>query len=439
MPFDPLKYGATPVKADTTSFNPASFGATSVQPKQSVADQLWHSLSGVAEGSAKGAIKGIQEGVGGTIGLGGAIESGLDQTLGRVGNVIAGKGNVPTNTAQGAFGASQLFDAASKDPRLDTSGSTSQKVGNIIGQGAELVAGAPADVGVLADKALAKGSQVLTQVAAKKAEEAVAKETGKIIEMVSPKQTAKETADALASRGGKKPGLFSAGSVNIDPSIERIANTVKEHVPGFNPKGSLIDNVNATKEAVGSIATDLKNRVVESGEDRIYPLKELASKLNAIEKSPELVGDAEKTYSKVIQKALDIARDNGGKVSDLFQARKEFDQYVERFFPNLYGSEKDSIMRIAIKDIRNAMTDFTADHLPEDIGLRDSLTTQSRLIQAIENMSEKASSGLTKEVGKNVLQRAGTVIKNHPAVSAFGSVAAYEAAKKIPVVGGILP
>jgi hypothetical protein len=51
------------------------------------------------------------------------------------------------------------------------------------------------------------------------------------------------------------------------------------------------------------------------------------------------------------------------------------------------------------------MTDFTAERLPEDVGLHNSLTHQSRLLQAIENMSQKAASGAEKEVGTNELER----------------------------------
>lgn len=271
------------------------------------------------------------------------------------------------------------------------------------------------------------------------AEEQAAKQANKIIDVVSPKMTAKETTEALASRGGTKSGILGTVKVNTDPAVKRIADTVSKYVPDFSPKKTLVENINATKEAVSNLATDLKNKVIESGQDRIYSFKELGSKLKAIEKSPQLVGDIEKTYDKVVGKAMDIARSNGGKVSDLFQARKEFDEYISKVFPDLYSSERLTPMRSAIKDIRNAMTDFTAEHLPEDVGLRDSLTSQHHLMTAVENMSGKAASGAAKEVGTNVFDRATSALKNHPVIGGFGGVAAYEAAKKVPIVGDILP
>ena len=61
------------------------------------------------------------------------------------------------------------------------------------------------------------------------------------------------------------------------------------------------------------------------------------------------------------------------------------------------------------------------------------------MLQAIENMAEKAASGAKKEVGTNVIERTTNFAKNHPVLGAFGGIAAYDAAKKIPVIGGLLP
>lgn len=245
--------------------------------------------------------------------------------------------------------------------------------------------------------------------------------TAQIVDTVAPKLTAAESAKALAARGGTKTGILGTIKTNVDPAVARIADTVKQLVPDFNPSKSLVENINATKATVSTLADELKRSVIASGKDRIYSFKELGSTLKSLPKPTLLVGDAEKVYSRVITKAMEIARSNGGKVSDLFQARKEFDQFVSDAIPNLYSSDTQTAMRIAIRNVRNAMTDFTAEHLP-DIGLRDSLTNQSRLIDAIENMSEKAASGASKEVGTNILGRASTAIKQHPVASTVAGV-----------------
>lgn len=257
----------------------------------------------------------------------------------------------------------------------------------------------------------------------------------KTIETLTPKMTVRETADALASRGGTKSGILGNIKLNPDPSVKRIADTVMQYVPDFSPKKSLVENVNAVRTATDGIAQQLKQDVVASGHDSIYTYKELRSALDEIPKPTLLVGDLEKVYARVVDKAVEIARSNGGRVSDLFQARKDFDEFVSQQFPNLYSSDTLTPMRSAIKNIRNAMTDFTAEHLPKDVNLHDRLKIQNHLLDAIENMASKAKT----EIGTNAIERATTAIKNHPVLGAVGGVAAYEAAKKIPIIGGILP
>lgn len=314
--------------------------------------------------------------------------------------------------------------------------------------GVALDALAPTGIGKAADGANAVADalkltpeEIAAQTAADTAKEAAkaSQQTAKIAEVVSPKLTAAQTADALAARGGTKTGILGTIKANVDPAVTRIADTIAKYVPDFSPKKSLVENINATKNAVSSLAQDLKAKVVASGQDRIYSFKELGSTLNNLEKPTLLVGDLDKVYGNVVNKAMEIARSNGGKVSDLFQARKEFDDFVSKQFPNLYSSDTLTPMRSAIKNVRNALTDFTAEHLPPDVGLRDSLTHQSRLLEAIENMSEKAASGAQKEIGTNIIERATSALKNHPVIGGFGGIAAYETAKKIPVIGGLLP
>lgn len=291
----------------------------------------------------------------------------------------------------------------------------------------------------LAPGGASKGAKIAKTALTSTAEEIAVKDAAKVAEVVAPKLSAKEAADALATRGGTKTGLLRTIEANVDPAVQRVADTVAKYVPDFSPKKSLVENINVTKKAVSNLAEDLKAKVVASGQDRIYSFKELSSTLNKLEKPTLLTGDLEKAYGRVVNKAMEIARSNGGKVSDLFQARKEFDDFVRQSIPNLYSSDTLTPMRSAIKNVRNAITDFTAEHLPEDVGLRDSLTNQSRLLEAIENMSAKAASGVQKEVGTNIIERATNALKKHPVLGGFGGAAAYETAKKTPVIGGLLP
>jgi hypothetical protein len=280
------------------------------------------------------------------------------------------------------------------------------------------------------------GPKAVSAIAKLAGDKVAATAARKVLETVAPKMTAKETADALATQGGTRSGMLGKIKVNLSPSVLKIADAVTQHVPDFNPSKSLVENVNATKEAIGTLASDLKNQVVQSGKDRIYSFKELGSALRSAEKPTLLVGDLEKVHGKVLDKMMQIARDNGGKVSDLFDARKEFDQFISREFPYLYSSDTLTPMRVAVKKIRNTVNDFIAQHLPEDIHFHDSLLKQSRLFDAVENMSEKAAAGATKEVGTNAIERFG---KNHPVLkkAVVGGAAAIGADKVLKDITGV--
>ncbi len=256
-------------------------------------------------------------------------------------------------------------------------------------------------------------------IAESQGKKAAQKITDKIVEAVSPKLTAKETANAVAQRGTTKTGILGKIKTVVDPYTKKIADTVKQFVPDFNPSKTLSENINVTKEAATKMAQDLKSKVVAAG-DGLVPVKELTSKLNEIGKGTDYIGlrgtQFEKQLPSLKQAAIDMYNAGKGKVSGLFDARKAFDSLVEKTYPNLYDKEYTPI-RQAVAAIRNTMTDLTEKYLPEGVGLRDSLTHQSHLLSAIENMSEKAASGAQKEVGTNVVQRGVAAIKRHPIAS----------------------
>lgn len=244
---------------------------------------------------------------------------------------------------------------------------------------------------------------------------AVAKTLGKdalsnVIADVAPKETASSIAEGIAKRGTTKVGLLRTITPVGDPAVRNLAQTVADNVPGFTKATDLATKINLTQDTVDAMANDLKNQVIKSGSDRIYSIKELKSALDKVPKPLGIVREQEGVLNRVKNAALDIAKKNGGKISNLFDARKEFDSLIKQQFPNLYNSDTLTPIRLAVRNIRNTMTDFTAKNLPE-VDLKNSLTLQSKLLSAIENMSEKAASGQAKEVGSNVIDR---FVGRHP-------------------------
>ncbi len=233
------------------------------------------------------------------------------------------------------------------------------------------------------------------------------------IEDVAPKETAKALAQGIAKRGTTKSLIRGVITPVTDQATKDLAETVTQNVPGWSKAKDLATKINLTQDTVDTMVEDLKNQVTQSGKDKIYSFKELKSVLDDIPKPLGIVKEQENILSRVKNAALEIARKNGGKVSNLFDARKEFDALIKQQFPNLYSSDTLTPIRLAVRSIRNGMTDFTAKNLP-DVALKDSLKLQSKLIEAIENMSEKAVSGPDKVIGTTRLQRFGA---RHPVVS----------------------
>lgn len=264
---------------------------------------------------------------------------------------------------------------------------------------------------------------------------AAIKNTAKTIEAVSPKLTTRETAEAVAKRGTVKTGLLRRIKTVADPAMKKVADAVTAHVPNFDVGKTFSENVNSTRDAVYKMADDLKSQVIKSGKDIIYPIKELASKMDEVEKPIAIKSDAtlDRQFDLAKEAALKIAQKSGGKISNLLDARKEFDTLVQKQFPNLYDKE-NAPMRDAITSMRGVMNDFIQSKLP-DVAFKDSLKAQSRLFTAIDNMSEKAAG----EVDTNLIQRTGKLIEKHPFLSGILGGVGYNEARKVPIIGQFLP
>jgi hypothetical protein len=227
-----------------------------------------------------------------------------------------------------------------------------------------------------------------------------------VLDAVGPLLRPNEAAQALAKRGGEKTGLFGSVRPVIDDASKGIAETVQTYVPGFKPGGSLVENINAARDAVRTHAVSLKDDVQKVAGDAIYSFKELGSRLRSLERPVLISSDTRlnTAYEQVIAKAMEIAQKNGGKIPSLFDTRKQFDEFVERQFPDLYSTDTLTPMRTAISQVRRAMNDFIDEALPPGTDFKQRLSIQRDLFEAIENMADKATRGQAKEVGKGMFE-----------------------------------
>lgn len=346
-------------------------------------------LSGAISDTASGKINPVS----GVLQTAGAIAGGLGDVVHRGLELIPGVKSVEgligkgvtaaanTGVGKSIIGAGESAAAAHPELAKDLGA-----VGNIAGVvGAFTGAGAAKEaIGGAVGKAIGKDA------------------LGSVVADVAPDLSGKGAAAAAAKGGVKKSGLFGTIGKTATTGDKDIAQAVVDNVPGFSKMNTFADKLNATRTAVYDMADKLKQAVVQSGKDRIYPFQELAKAIDGVDMPFAIKSDQvlERQFNLAREAALKIAQDKGGTISSLFDARKEFDQLVEKQFPTLYD-RANAPMRDAITGVRNAMNDFIEHHLPAGNGFKQSLQQQSRLFRAIENMAPKA----TKEIGSNRFSR----------------------------------
>lgn len=372
-----------------------------------------NTTSAIARETVKGTAKSLIGGAGKFISS--AVAAVPDAVLSMFGKGPLNVSKTGTYQEDIAKTTGQVFDsAASGNP--DTNASLA---GKALGATADVVSGGADVLGLEAlgeqgVKLASKVGELLPNMSKDAAKEA--------LDVVSPKLTTKETEAALAQGRGQGGGLFSKTKILPDTRTKQVAQAVT----GIVKKGATgAENISRVRSALETEAENLKTQI--KSVDHPYTFKELSSKMNSIPEPISIKGTAFERQIGVVKKAaLDIAKKSGGNVSNLLDARKEFDALVEKEYPNLYDRE-NAPMRNAITGIRNAMNDFIEENLPDDVKFKDSLKKQSLYYDAIDNISGNSAIE-TKTTG---FQRATSAIKKHPVGALVTGAATGEGIRKI--------
>lgn len=314
--------------------------------------------------------------------------------------------NIISDAVKSKFGKialNRLSDAAiGATQQVVQNAETKQKLGKDVGTAAAVTGALGGIVRGVSEKALGALGVKSAETIAKEAEQ----KSKDALEVVSPKLTASEKEEAVASGRGKKTGLLGNIKIEADKKTKEAANAVEGIVKKGKP---MVENINAVRSAISDEATSLKAKIASV--DHPYTFKELNSKLASLDKPISIKSDS--TLSKQFDLARDafmkIAKEKGGTVSSLLDARKSFDDLVQKEFPNLYDRE-NAPMRNAITSMRSAVNDFISDNLPKGSGYQDSLDKQSAMYNAIDNMATKGK----EEIGTNRISR---LAKRNPKIT----------------------
>lgn len=291
-------------------------------------------------------------------------------------------------------------------------GEAEPAVNSAVKTGAEAVKGVATDVVAPAMKSIAENAVQGAKQGIKAIKEAPSVKNDSFVkDLISPSMTTKDMASAIKT-GKVQEGEGLTGdrdATGAIPNFDEIQESVK-NVPGISPKKTLLENSNAIHDEIGNVAENLKSQLKGKGSFTPQEFKKYMDGVKSdLADSPLIVGDAEKTASKIINKFNNLVEQEGHTPEGLLESRKKLDQWMSnQKGSNIFDPKTDSAISVALKSIRQGGNKFLAN-LPGVKGVVDvekSLSHQSNLYSAIENIAPKAA----KE-GVNGLQQ---FIKAHP-------------------------
>lgn len=234
------------------------------------------------------------------------------------------------------------------------------------------------------------------------------------LDIVKPKLTTKQKAEAIeVGRGQKKGGIKGEISIKESKTDLRVAKAVDEIV---DKKNDPFKNIELIDKEIGKVAVGVEEAVKKN--NVIFNKKQLRSFLNKTKEDSRVVFGSEKAlennYDSIIDEFVRISNKEKGDLEGLLRARKNFDKVMNQKFPNVFDKiGGDSVRSNAILDVRISANNFIADKLPTGNPFKEKLRLQSDMFTAKKNIANNA----TSLVDTTRVSRALDTIKKHPAIS----------------------
>lgn len=220
-------------------------------------------------------------------------------------------------------------------------------------------------------------------------------------ELVTPQLNVK--GDVSAIKSGKVvegKGVFGERDfTGALPNFEKAQQAVSE-VPGISPKKTLLENANAIHDHIGAVARDLRGQIVEAqtqiGKDRgFFTPNELKGYMNGVKSSiaenPTMVGNAEQTAMKILNKFNSLVKEKGYTPEGLLDARQALDVWMQaQKGANVFDPATDNAVSAALRGIRQGANGFLASKVPS-VPVQELFAKQTALYDAIENIAPKAA------------------------------------------------
>lgn len=234
-----------------------------------------------------------------------------------------------------------------------------------------------------------------------------------ILDLVSPRLTPSVAAEAKVTN---PQGILGTIKEVVPQRVKDVAEAVSGIV---KPSKTFTENKNLVQKALSTEAENLKTTLSAVKYDGAT-LKDILKKSVKNIELPELIKTGDKTVKNQanaiinkLQSFIDKAvTDSGADLSQGLQARKLFDNYVQKEFPKAFDDIANA-RNILIKNARTALNQ-TLDTLAQNETVSKSLKLQNLMYDALETIGEKVAKGELRtagEIGTNKLTR---FAKNNP-------------------------
>lgn len=223
------------------------------------------------------------------------------------------------------------------------------------------------------------------------------KETNFAQDLVSPKATEEIKRQALREGRVTEQGLLNASKITPSKRDLSLADAVSDVV---SSKNTPIKNIDAISSKVQEINMGVKAYVAENKVP--FNTNQLASKLNKGKDELKLIfasdKNAEKTYNAVVKEFTKHVKSKD--TSGLLDARQAFDKIPA--IRKLLESQGlgENVKREIVLTARTKANEYIASLLPKGNKFRETLLKESKMIEAIGNIVDKA----TGQINKNKLQ-----------------------------------
>lgn len=241
------------------------------------------------------------------------------------------------------------------------------------------------------NEALSTTAQGAIKNSGRQAEEKIASE---VWDIVQPKLNSRE--QTLA----RKNGLIdetTLGTTKLVPDSGFDQELIDVSKGVVDPKATINENIKSVQTRVKEL--NQANKAFLRQNDGIFNPKELKKSLEAIKTSDEarhaiIFGSdkaMESAYDDMIAAFMKVMEKYPKKLSSVLDARQEFDRIAESVIPKAFDADaRDTIKKIALRDIRMGANDFVAGRVKGGQAIKDTLRNETLLLEVADNISERA-------------------------------------------------